>query len=125
MTWPLTHVREHMLVPQGDIIPAGIANFVREDGRGTVWLLASLVEKAVRHGDVPALIVSGRDVRQGMKARRMFLHGPSPHHQVQVGELDHLPIQLGNDLHIVAGRMEVVAVIDGIACTSNRDFLAR
>src|SRR6266702_6535273 len=77
---PLTHVREHMLVPQGDIIPAGIANFVREDGRGTVRLLAGLVEKTVRHSDVPALIVSGRDVRQRMKARCMFLHGPSPYY---------------------------------------------
>ena len=78
--WPLTHIGEHMLVSQGDIIPAGIANFVCEDGLGTVWLPAGLVEKAVRHGNVPALIVSGRDVRQRMEVRRMFLHGPSPHH---------------------------------------------
>jgi hypothetical protein len=101
-----------MLVPQGNIIPASIANFVCEDGRGTVWLLAGLVEKAVRHGDVPALIMSARDMRQGMKVRRMFLHGSSPHYQIQVGELDHLPMQLGNDLHIATCRMEVVAVID-------------
>src|SRR6266568_8268764 len=78
--WPLTHVREHMLVPQGDIIPPGVTNFVGEDRRGTVRLLAGLVEKTVRHGDVPALIVSGRDVRQRMKARCMFLHGPSPYY---------------------------------------------
>ncbi len=111
---PLTHVREHMLVPQGDIIPSGVTDFVREDRRGTVRLLAGLVEKAVRHGNVPALIVSGRDVRQRTKGRGMFLHGPSPHHQVQVGELDHLSMQLGNYLHIVAGRIEIMAVIDGM-----------
>src|SRR5215510_8399422 len=100
-----------MLVPQGDIIPPGITNFVREDGGGTVWLLAGLVEKAVRHGNVPALIVSGRDVRQGMKSRRMFLHGPSPYYEIQARELDYLSIQLGNYLHIVAGRIEVMSVI--------------
>jgi hypothetical protein len=103
-----------MLVPQGDIIPPGVTNFVCENGRGAVWLLAALIEKTVRHRNVPALIVSGRNMCQGMKVRCMFLHSPSPHHQVQVGKLDRLSIQLGNDLHIVAGRIEVMAVINGM-----------
>src|SRR5687768_1700290 len=75
----LAHIREDMLMPQGDIIPASVTNFVCEDGRGTVWLLPGRVEKAVCHGDMPALIMSGRDMRQGLKARGMFVHRPSPH----------------------------------------------
>src|SRR2546428_11630633 len=91
--WPLTHVREHMLVPQSDIIPPGVTNFVGEDRRGTVRLLAGLVEKNVRPGGVPALIVSSRGVRPRVKTRRMFFPGPAPHPQGQDGGLDHLPLQ--------------------------------
>src|SRR5262245_44232869 len=77
---PLTHVREHMLVPQSDIIPAGVTDFFGEDGRGAVRLLAGLIEKTVRQRYVPALTVSGREVCQRMKTRCVFFHGPSPHH---------------------------------------------
>src|SRR5215471_14966316 len=74
---PLTHVREHMLMPQGDIIPAGVTNLVGEDGRGTVRRLAGLIEKTVRQRYVPALIMSGRKVRQWMKTRSVFFHDSS------------------------------------------------
>src|SRR5262249_54466325 len=90
--WSLTHISKHMLMPQSHVIPACVADLLCKDGRGTVRLLARRIEKAVRHGDMPALVMAGGDVCQRMKARRMFFHGPPPHHQIELRKLEHLPL---------------------------------
>ena len=103
-----------MVVTEGDVVPAGVANLVGEDRRRALRPLALLVEEAVPHGQAPAPVVAPRDVGEGPERGLVLFHGAAPHDRIELGKLDRLAVELADHVDVARPGREVVPVVDGV-----------
>src|SRR3989442_3890693 len=89
----LADVGRDMLVAEGDVVPAGVANLVGEYRRRPLRPLPRLVEKAVRHGEAPASVVTPRDTGERPEPGLGLFHGPAPPDHIALREVDGLSVQ--------------------------------
>src|SRR3989441_7189107 len=110
----LADVGLDMLVAEGDVVPAGVANLVGEYRRRPLGPLPRLVEKAVRHGEAPASVVTPRDMGERPELGRVLFHGAAPHDHLELREVDGLSVQLADHVDVARSGREVVPVVDRV-----------
>lgn len=110
----LAVVGRDVFVAHGYVVPAGRTNLRSKNRRRTFGLLEVFVEESMRHGHVPASVVSRRDVGQGMKSGFVGIHTPPPDNQVEFRKRNGLAVQLRNDAHVVARSTEIVALVNAV-----------
>src|SRR6266852_7706883 len=110
----LADVRLDVLVAEGDVVPAGVANFVGEYRRRPLRLLSRLVEKAVRHGEAPASVVTPWDIGERPEPGLVLFHGAAPHDHIELREVDDLSVQPADHVDVARSGREVVPVVDRV-----------
>src|SRR5437660_1441025 len=110
----LTDVRLDVLVTESEVVPAGIANLVGEYRRGPIRPLPVRIEEAVAHTEAPAPRVAAGKVGERLEAGLVLFHRAAPHDRVERREVDGLPVQLADQMHVARARGEVVPVVDRV-----------
>src|SRR5262245_46913768 len=96
----LADIGQNMLMPQGNVVPSRVTNFLRKNGRGPVGNLPLRIEKAVRHGQVPAPVVPHGNIGQGRKDWLVLFHGAAQEEQVYMGNVECVSVWRRNTLYL-------------------------
>src|SRR6266446_2095169 len=100
----LADVGLDVLVTEGEIVPAGVANLVGEYRRGPIRSLSVRIEKAVTHGQGPALSVAARNIGERLEAGLVPLRRSAPHDRCELREVAGLPVQPADQMDVARSR---------------------
>src|SRR2546422_5444299 len=110
----LADVGRDVLVAEGDVVPAGVANLVGEYRRRPLRPLSRLVEKSVRHGEAPASVVTPRDIGERPELGLVLFHGAAPYDHIELREVDGLSVQPADHVDVARSGRDVVPVVDRV-----------
>src|SRR5215471_944327 len=109
----LAHIGLDVLVAEGHVVPARVANLVGEDRRRPLGAPPLLVEETVRQGEAPSAAIPARNVGERAVRGRVLLHRTPPDDRVELGQIDELAIGLANYVDVLRSAADVVPIVDG------------